>query len=71
VLEETRINGHNYLLVTDAVDETEEADAYIMRDDSTDGDTQAAYTFVEDEDELESVFGIFEELLDDDVEIKK
>lgn len=74
VLEETRINGCNYLLVTaaDEQDDTsEDAEAYILKDESNENDTEAAYVFVEDEEELESVFRIFEELLDDDVEIEK
>ena len=58
VLEETKLNGSDYLLVTDAEDEEEEADAL--------------YEFVEDEAELEGLMKIFEELLDDvDIETKE
>ena len=32
VLEETKLNGSDYLLVTDAEDEEEEADCYILKD---------------------------------------
>lgn len=65
VLEETRLNGKNYLMVTDADDEEEEADCYILKDMSDDDDDEALYEFVEDEEELEGLIKIFEQLLDD------
>ncbi len=71
VVEETRIHGKNYLLVTDA-QEDEDGACYILKDVSGENDPQAAYEFVEDDGELEGVFGVFEELLKDtDVEIEK
>lgn len=39
VLEQTRINGKNYLLVTDVEDENVDADAYILKDESQDSDS--------------------------------
>lgn len=63
MLEETRINGVSYLLVTESEDD--EAEAYILKDTSKDGDPQAQYVFVEEDDELESVGKIFAELLED------
>ena len=72
VLEETRINASGYLLVTDAEDEEEEADCYILKDMSREGEADALYEFVEDEAELEGLMKIFEELLDDvDIETKE
>ncbi|MCC8068046.1 MAG: DUF1292 domain-containing protein [Clostridiales bacterium] len=68
VLEETRINGISYLLVTDS-EEEKEAEAYILKDTSKDGDSEAVYEFVEDDDELEAISKIFAELLED-VDIK-
>lgn len=65
VVEETRINGVNYLLVSESDDDNEEADAYILKDLSSDEDTDAIYEMVEDEEEINSVSKIFEELLDD------
>ena len=65
VLEETKLNGSDYLLVTDAEDEEEEADCYILKDMSREGEADALYEFVEDEAELEGLMKIFEELLDD------
>ena len=68
VVEETRINGISYLLVTETEDD--EADAYILKDLSKDGETEASYVFVEDDDELEAVSKIFAELLEDvDIEL--
>lgn len=64
VVEQTRINSTNYLLVTE--NETdEEADAYILKDISADEDTDAVYEIVEDDEELEAVSRIFSEILDD------
>lgn len=69
VLEETKLNGSDYLLVTDAEDE---ADCYILKDMSREGEADALYEFVEDEAELEGLMKIFEELLDDvDIETKE
>ena len=46
VLEETKLNGKNYLLVTDEADEEAEADCYILKDMSAEGDEDALYEFV-------------------------
>lgn len=64
VVEETRVSGVNYLLVTDSADD-EEGEAYILKDVSDESDTDAIYEMVEDEKELDAVSKIFEELLDD------
>ena len=66
IIEETRVNGINYLLVTESEDEEdEEAEAYILKDTSKAEDTEAVYEFVESEEELEAVSRIFAELLED------
>lgn len=70
VVEETKLNGRNYLLVTDADEDEEESDCYILRDMSEEGDVEALYEFVEEEEELEGLMKVFEELLDD-VDIEK
>lgn len=64
VLEQTRINNTNYILVTEN-EEEEETDAYILKDLSKDSDEEAVYEFVEDDNELDLVSDIFAELLDD------
>ncbi len=63
VLEETRLNGKDYILVADS--ESEDAEALILKDLSADGDQEAVYEIVEDDQELECVMGIFEQLLED------
>ncbi len=71
VLEETRINGMNYLLVTDC-EEEEDGECYILKDTSSDEEEEAVYEFVENDAELDYMFKIFTELLgDEDVEIVK
>ena len=47
VEEQTRINGVNYILVSDSKDD--EANAYILKDISTDTDAEAEYVMVEDD----------------------
>ena len=63
VVEETKLNGANYLLVTDAEDDDEEGDCYILKDMSGADESDALYEFVEDEDELEGLMKIFAELV--------
>lgn len=71
VLEETRISGMNYLMVTDSK-EDEDGECYILKDVSRPDESDAVYEFVENDDELEYLFKIFTELLaDTDVEIQK
>lgn len=71
VMEETRQNGVNYLLVTDAKTD-EDGDGYILKDTSKAEESEAVYEFVDDEQELEDLFKIFTQLLDDvDVELQR
>lgn len=72
VLEETRINGMNYLMVTDSEEDDEEGECYVLKDVSKAEDSEAVYEFVENDSELDYLFRIFTELLADaDVELKK
>ena len=72
VLEETRINGTNYLLVTDSEEDDEEGECYILKDQSKAEDADALYEFVEDDEEMDYLYKIFAELMDDlNVELKK
>lgn len=64
VIEQTKLRGVNYLLVTESDEETDEAEAYILRDMSAEEDAEAIYEFVDDDDELDAVSEIFEKLLD-------
>ena len=63
VIEQTRISGVNYLLVSESEDE--ESECVILRDTSTDADAEASYEIVEDDDTLTAVAGVFRELLED------
>lgn len=63
VLEQTRINGRNYILVTDS--EEDDAEALILKDLSEDGEQEAIYEIVEDDEELEAISKIFAEMLED------
>ena len=68
VLEQTRVSGQNYILVTDS--EEDEAECLILKDTSTAEDTESLYEIVEDEEELSGILKVFEELLDDvDIEM--
>lgn len=61
--EQTRIGGTAYLLVSDS--QEDEAEAYILKDVSGDDSQEACYEMVEDENELQAVFKVFEQMLDD------
>ncbi len=63
VLEQTRINGTNYILVTDS--EEEDGEALILKDLSEDGEQEAFYEIVEDDEELEAISKIFSQMLED------
>ena len=58
VEEQTRINGVNYILVSDSKD-----------DISTDTDAEAEYVMVEDDTEFDAVSGVFASMLDDEADI--
>lgn len=69
ILEQTQINGKNYLLVADD-NEGEEANALILVDVSEPESEEAVYDVVEDEEQLEALSKVFTELVDDlDIEL--
>ena len=65
VIEQTKVNGCNYLLVTDEALGDEEAEAYILKDISAEESEEAIYDMVEDENELEAIGKVFSELIED------
>lgn len=72
VLEQTKLNGLNYLLVADTLDEEDDdVTVYIMKETvAKEGEELAFYEFVEEDGELEALGKIFEELLEDvDIEL--
>lgn len=64
VLEQTKINGSTYILVTASEDEEEDAECLIMKEVSVGDDEECIYEIVEDDMELKAVSGVFEELLE-------
>ena len=69
VIEQTSINGVNYLLVAEeqelSSEEEEETAVYIMRENAEEENGMRAYEMVENEAELTAVFKIFEQLIED------
>ena len=63
VLEQTRIGGVNYILVTDF--EEGDGEALILKDISRDGEEDSIFTIVSEDEELSAVAGVFENMLDD------
>lgn len=63
VLEQTRIGGSDYILVTDAEDG--DGEAIILRDTSSQDEEEAVYEIVTDDEELNAVAAVFENMLDD------
>ena len=63
VLEQTRLGGFNYILVTDVEDG--DGEALILKDLSEETDAEAIYEIVAEDSELEAVATVFENLLDD------
>lgn len=62
VLEQTRIGGVNYILVTE---EEGDGEALILKDLSADGEAESIYAIVEDEKELAAIADVFSDMMDD------
>ncbi|MBE5905585.1 MAG: DUF1292 domain-containing protein [Lachnospiraceae bacterium] len=63
VVEQTKLNGENYLLVTE--DEEGDSTAYILREQSGQESDELFYEIVEDDALLDALSGIFAEMLED------
>ncbi|MCR5269105.1 MAG: DUF1292 domain-containing protein [Lachnospiraceae bacterium] len=63
VMDQTRISGVNYLLVTDSLEE--EATALILEDTAPEDEAESVYEIVEDEAKLNAIARVFEESLGD------
>lgn len=63
VLEQTRISGVDYILVTDF--EEGDGEALILKDMSREDEPDSVYAIVDDDEELKAVAGVFEDLLED------
>lgn len=64
VLESTTVAGVRYLLVCDGDEEEEEAQAYIFKEEKEEGE-EIVYAPVDNEEELNAVFKVFEQLVED------
>ena len=66
ILDQTRINGVNYILVTNSEDpDAEEIEVMILKDISDDSDTESVYEVVVDEEEVAAVAELFEDSIGD------
>lgn len=63
IVEKTTLGGVDYMLVTES--ETEDADAYVLKDVSKSEDAEGIYEIVDDEKELQAIGQVFQHLLDD------
>ncbi len=63
VLEQTRLGGNQYILVTDA--EEGDGDALILKEISLKNADEKVYEIVEEDTELSAVAAVFETLLED------
>ena len=63
VLEKTTLGGIDYMLVTES--ESDDGEAYVLKDLSRTQDTEGVYEIVSDETELKAVGQVFESLLED------
>ena len=63
VLEQRKINGISYILVTDT--EKGDAQCLIVKDMSSAGEADSVYEIVDDDAELGVISKVFEELLED------
>lgn len=63
VLEETKLGGITYILVTE--EEQRDGDAWILKDISSPEEEEAVYEMVEDDVELDAVGAVFESMMED------
>ena len=68
VLEQTKVNGISYILVTDS--EEDDAECLILKDTSEENTPESVYEIVDDDVELTAIAKVLEELLED-VEIER
>lgn len=63
VLEQTKLSGNQYILVTDAPEG--DGEAWILKEITEPESKESIYEMVEDDTELSAVATVFENLLDD------
>lgn len=69
IIEQTRINNINYILVADSLED--EAQAFILKENYVGSDTSdAVYAIVDDDDEMDAISRVFAQMVDDmDIEL--
>ena len=69
IVEQTRSNTINYRLVADS--QADEAQAFILKENYEGADpTEAVYSIVDDDDELDAISKVFAQMVDDmDIEL--
>ncbi len=63
VLEQTKLGGNQYILVTDVPEG--DGEALILKEISAQGSKESVYEIVENDTEMSAVAAVFENLLDD------
>lgn len=63
VIEQTKLNGFQYILVTDT--EHGDGDAFILKDVADSTEQESVYEIVSDDTELGAISQVFASLLDD------
>lgn len=63
VLEQTKIGGKHYILVTE--EEEGDSEALILKEVQGEKDAESVYEIVDDDTELSAVAAVFENLLED------
>lgn len=69
VIDQTVVDGIIYLLVADVTDDEDESDCYILKEIKTYND-EVNYEVASDK-ESDKVFGVFSNMLKEDVDMKK
>jgi len=66
IIDSTRINETDYILVTDSDDpDAEEIEVLVLKDVSAEDDEESVYEVVTDEEEIKAITPLFEESIGD------
>ena len=71
IIESTNQGGVDYILVTDAPDYETDGECYVLKDISDGGSEESIFESVEDDEELDAVFAVFETLLRGEMDIER
>lgn len=71
IVAQTRVTGVNYLLVAYESEDGEDEDALILKDISSESDPESQYVMVDDDAEFDAVARIFQDELEDEIDIEQ